>query len=58
MLKEKGFLTTEQESSIVQKMHAQVDSAFDFAHKSEYPNANDALHDVFVNGHLNGRALV
>jgi TPP-dependent pyruvate/acetoin dehydrogenase alpha subunit len=39
-------------------MHAQVDSAFEFARNSEYPNANDALHDVFVNGHLNGRALV
>ena len=58
LLKEKGFLTADQESSIVQTMHGQVDSAFDFARKSEYPNANDALHDVFVNGHLSGRALV
>jgi TPP-dependent pyruvate/acetoin dehydrogenase alpha subunit len=39
-------------------MHQQVDAAFDFARKSEYPNAKDALQDVFVNGHLNGRALV
>ena len=55
--KEKG-LPAEQEAIIVQKMHEQVDSAFNFARKSEYPNANDAMHDVFVNGHLNGRALV
>lgn len=58
MLRDKGFLTADQESSIVQNMHQQVDAAFDFARKSEYPNAKDALQDVFGNGHLNGRALV
>jgi acetoin:2,6-dichlorophenolindophenol oxidoreductase subunit alpha len=58
MLKEKGFLSAEQEAMILKKMHDQVDSAFSFARKSAYPDGKDALQDVFVNGHITGRALV
>jgi acetoin:2,6-dichlorophenolindophenol oxidoreductase subunit alpha len=58
MLKDKGFLTVEQESMILKKMHGQVDAAFDFARKSAYPDAKDALQDMFVNGQTTTRALV
>jgi pyruvate dehydrogenase E1 component alpha subunit len=58
MLKDKKFMTSEEESEIVLNMHQRVDKAFDFARKSDYPSAHDALQDVFVNGHTNTRALV
>jgi TPP-dependent pyruvate/acetoin dehydrogenase alpha subunit len=58
MLKDQNFMTAAEESGIVQRMHQQVDQAFAFARQSEYPKAQDALQDVFVNGHSDVRALI
>ena len=58
MMVEKKLITVKEQSDIDQKMHRLVDEAFDFARNSDYPKASDALHDVFVNGYKNGRALV
>jgi pyruvate dehydrogenase E1 component alpha subunit len=58
MLRDKKFMTSDEESGVVLKMHQMVDKEFDFARKSDYPCANYALQDVFVNGQKNTRALV
>jgi len=58
ILKDKNFMTPQQEAMIIEKMHHSVDQAFEFARKSDYPKAQDALDDVFVLGHANARALV
>ena len=58
MLKDQNLMTTAEELEIVQRMHQQVDKAFAFARQSAYPNAQDALQDVFVNGHSDVRTLI
>jgi ABC-type sugar transport system ATPase subunit len=58
MLLEKKLITVKEQSEIDQKMRQLVDEAFEFARKSDYPKANEALHDVFVNGYKSVRALV
>jgi TPP-dependent pyruvate/acetoin dehydrogenase alpha subunit len=56
-LHEKKMLTTEEDAAIVLKMHQSVDQAFAFARQSDYPQAHEALQDVFVQGHSHARAL-
>ena len=51
------MLTTEEDAAIVLKMHQSVDQAFAFARQSDYPQAHEALQDVFVQGHSHARAL-
>jgi TPP-dependent pyruvate/acetoin dehydrogenase alpha subunit len=57
MLKDKNFMTMQDESDIIFKTHQWVDRAFAFARQSGYPSAQDALKDVFVSDHSNARAL-
>jgi pyruvate dehydrogenase E1 component alpha subunit len=58
MLKDKNFMTWEEEFDIVYKTHQRVEGAFAFARQSDYPSAQDALKDVFVASHSNARALI
>jgi len=58
MLLKENLITAKEQSEIDQKMRRLVDEAFEFARKSDYPKASDALHDVFVNDYKSGRALV
>jgi pyruvate dehydrogenase E1 component alpha subunit len=48
MLKDKSFLTSAEEVILVKKTHDAVKQAFEFARQSAYPQAADALLDVFV----------
>lgn len=48
MLKDKSFLTAAEEAILVKKTHDAVTQAFEFARQSPYPQAADALLDVFV----------
>jgi pyruvate dehydrogenase E1 component alpha subunit len=57
LLKDKNFMTMQDESDIIFKTHQWVDRAFAFARESGYPSAQDALKDVFVSDHSNARAL-
>ena len=57
LLKDKNFMTMQDESDIIFKTHQWVDRAFAFARQSGYPSAQDALKDVFVSDHSNARAL-
>ena len=58
MLKDKNMLSDSEAADIVETVHQRVKSAFDFARHSAYPNAHDALNDVFVEDSKNARALV
>jgi pyruvate dehydrogenase E1 component alpha subunit len=58
LLKDKNFMTTQDESDIIFKTHQWVDRAFAFARQSGYPSTQDALKDVFVSDHSNARALI
>ena len=58
MLLQENLITAKEQSEIDKKMRQLVDEAFEFARKSDYPKANEALHDVFVNGYKSVRALV
>jgi TPP-dependent pyruvate/acetoin dehydrogenase alpha subunit len=51
MLKDKSFLTDQEEAALVKKTHEAVTQAFEFARTSAYPQAADALLDVFVQEH-------
>ena len=57
MLKDKNFMTWEEEFDIVYRTHQRVEGAFAFARQSDYPSAQDALKDVFVASHSNARVL-
>ena len=48
LLRDQNYMTQIQEAELVKKARDAVSSAFDFARMSAYPNAADALHDVFV----------
>ena len=58
MLLQENLMTVKEQSEIDKKLRQLVDEAFEFARKSDYPKANEALHDVFVNGYKSVRALV
>jgi pyruvate dehydrogenase E1 component alpha subunit len=58
MLKEKNMLSDIEAADIAVTVHQRVKNAFDFARHSAYPNAHDALNDVFVEDSKNARALV
>ena len=58
MLKEKNMLSDIEAADIVLTVQQRVKNAFDFARDSAYPNAHDALNDVFVEDSKNARALV
>jgi len=47
-LKGRGMMTDAEEQAIVARAKKRVADAFDFARKSAYPAAQDALNDVFV----------
>ena len=55
MLKDKSFLTDQEETALVKKTHDVVMQAFEFARTSAYPQASDALLDVFVQEHSTHR---
>ena len=57
MLKDKSFLTAQEETVLVKKTHDAVMQAFEFARTSAYPQAADALLDVFVKEHSTHRTL-
>ena len=42
------MMTDDEEKAIVARAKKRVADAFDFARKSAYPAAQDALNDVFV----------
>lgn len=48
VLKSRGMMTNGEEGAIVARAKQRVTDAFDFARKSAYPAAQDALNDVFV----------
>ena len=58
LLKERRFMSAEEEAAVVQKVQRRVTQAFAFARSSAYPDAQDALADVFVQDHAFTRALV
>ncbi len=58
MLKQNNYMTDADEAAIIFKTQQSVKNAFDFARQSAYPRAQDALKDVFVEDHVNARALV
>ena len=47
-LKGRSMMTDDEEKAIVARAKKRVADAFDFARKSAYPAAQDALNDVFV----------
>ena len=51
-------MSAEEEAAVVQKVQRRVTQAFAFARSSAYPDAQDALADVFVQDHAFTRALV
>ena len=55
MLKDKSFLTDQEETALVKKTHDVVMQAVEFARTSAYPQASDALLDVFVQEHSTHR---
>jgi pyruvate dehydrogenase E1 component alpha subunit len=58
LLKERSLMSPEEEAAVVEKAQQRVTRAFAFAANSAYPNAQDALADVFVQDHASTRALV
>jgi TPP-dependent pyruvate/acetoin dehydrogenase alpha subunit len=48
MLKSRSMMSDAEEGVIVARAKKRVAEAFEFARKSDYPAAQDALHDVFV----------
>lgn len=48
VLKSRSMMNDTEESTIVARAKKRVADAFEFARKSDYPAAQDALHDVFV----------
>jgi len=48
VLKSRSMMTDAEEGAIVARARQRVSDAFDFARKSAYPAAQDALNDVFV----------
>ena len=58
LLKKRRFMSAEEEAAVVQKVQRRVTQAFAFARSSAYPDAQDALADVFVQDHAFTRALV
>ena len=58
LLKERSLMSPEEEAAVVEKAQQRVTRAFAFAANSAYPNAQDALADVFVQDHASKRALV
>ena len=48
VLKNRSMMNDAEESAIVARAKKRVSDAFEFARKSDYPAAQDALHDVFV----------
>ena len=48
VLKSRSMMNDAEESAIVARAKKRVADAFEFARKSDYPAAQDALHDVFV----------
>jgi len=58
LLKEHSLMSADEEAAVVQNAQQRVTRAFAFAANSAYPNAQDALADVFVQDHASTRALV
>jgi TPP-dependent pyruvate/acetoin dehydrogenase alpha subunit len=58
LLKERSFMSADQETAMVQSAQQRVTRAFAFAAASAYPDAQDALADVFVQDRAFARALV
>jgi len=58
LLKERSLMSADEEAAVVQNAQRRVTRAFAFAANSAYPNAQDALADVFVQDHASTRALV
>jgi len=48
VLKSRSMMNDTEESTIVARAKKRVADAFEFARESDYPAAQDALHDVFV----------